>query len=91
MWARMGMMACAGGVTTPSDDVIGAALMAMAQARGTGKSFCPSEVARALSDDWRPLMPRIRQVAATLPLMATQRGREVAPDTARGPIRLAAR
>jgi len=70
------------------DDEIAAALMALAHARGTDKTFCPSEVARRLSDDWRPLMPRVRAVAAGLPLRATQKGRPVDPVGARGPIRL---
>lgn len=72
-----------------TDDEIAGALMALAAQRGTGKSFCPSEVARALAVDWRPLMPEVRRVAAGLPLIATQRGATVDPATARGPIRLA--
>ncbi|MEL6644337.1 MAG: DUF3253 domain-containing protein [Pseudomonadota bacterium] len=71
-----------------TDDEISAALMTLAHERGASKSFCPSEAARALSDDWRPLMPEIRRVAATLPLIVTQRGAPVDPLTARGPIRL---
>ncbi|MEM9754712.1 MAG: DUF3253 domain-containing protein [Pseudomonadota bacterium] len=70
------------------DARIAAALLALAEARGADRSFCPSEVARALAEDWRPLMPRIRQVAARLPLRATQKGAPVDPRTARGPIRL---
>ncbi|QXT41365.1 DUF3253 domain-containing protein [Gymnodinialimonas ceratoperidinii] len=66
-----------------------AALMRMAADRGADKTFCPSEVARALAEDWRPLMPEVRRVAATLPLVATQGGDPVDPLTARGPIRLA--
>ncbi|WP_245904274.1 DUF3253 domain-containing protein [Roseicyclus mahoneyensis] len=62
--------------------------MDLAQQRGAGASFCPSEAARALSDDWRPLMPEVRRVAAGLPLVATQKGAPVDPMTARGPIRL---
>ncbi len=33
-------------------------------------------------------MPRVRALAATLPLIATQNGTPVDPVTARGPIRL---
>ncbi|WP_283095211.1 DUF3253 domain-containing protein [Gymnodinialimonas ceratoperidinii] len=72
-----------------SDADIAAALMRMAADRGADKTFCPSEVARALAEDWRPLMPEVRRVAATLPLVATQGGDPVDPLTARGPIRLA--
>ena len=67
------------------------ALMDLAHRRGADKSFCPSEVARGLSPDWRSLMPMIRHIAATLPLKATQRGAPVDPVEARGPIRLSLR
>jgi hypothetical protein len=72
----------------PDDAAIAAVLMDLAHRRGAGASFCPSEAARALSGDWRPLMPEVRRVAAGLPLVATQRGQPVDPRTARGPIRL---
>jgi hypothetical protein len=77
----------------PSDEAIATALLHLAGSRrGT---FCPSEAARALAPDWRPLMPEVRRVAAALVseghLVATQGGRAVEPATARGPIRLAAR
>jgi len=75
-------------MTQPSDATIAAALMELALQRGPGKTFCPSEVARGLSDDWRPLMPEVRRVAATLPLKATQNGEWVDPLNAKGPIRL---
>ena len=70
------------------DDEIAGALMELARRRGPDRTFCPSEAARALAVDWRPLMPRVRAVAATLPLLATQKGRPVDPVGARGPIRL---
>ncbi len=54
-----------------------------------GTTFCPSEVARDLAEDWRPLMPLVREVAADMPeITATQKGNPVDPVTARGPIRL---
>lgn len=71
-----------------TDPAIAAALMQLAAARGPGKSFCPSEAARALAADWRPLMPEVRRVAASLPLTVTQNGMPVDLATARGPIRL---
>ncbi len=70
------------------DDRIAAVLMDLAARRGRGSSFCPSEAARALAADWRPLMDDVRRVAAGLPLVATQRGRAVDPVAASGPIRL---
>lgn len=71
-----------------TDDRVAAVLMDLAHRRGRGATFCPSEAARALSADWRALMPDVRRVAATLPLKATQRGAVVDAASARGPIRL---
>ena len=66
----------------------------IARARGLEKSLCPSEVARALAEDWRPLMPMVREVAAEEVkvglLRVTQGNREVDPVEAHGPIRLRA-
>lgn len=58
-----------------------------------GGTYCPSEAARALApDDWRPLMPAIREAAQRLveagQLRCTQRGQPASPTLARGPIRL---
>ena len=59
---------------------------------GRTGTMCPSEVARALSDDWRPLMPVVRSAAARLvasgDIEVTQGGSVVDIATARGPIRL---
>lgn len=71
-----------------TDDRIAEVLMDLAHRRGCGATFCPSEAARALSADWRPLMAPVRRVAAGLPLRATQNGIAVDPVSARGPIRL---
>ena len=71
-----------------SDERIAAVLMDLAERRGPDSSFCPSEAARALAIDWRPLMDGVRRVAAGLPLVATQKGRPVDPVAASGPIRL---
>ncbi|MES2596862.1 MAG: DUF3253 domain-containing protein [Verrucomicrobiota bacterium] len=69
------------------------ALLQLAAARGKDATFCPSEVARKLSDDWRPLMPKVREVAAELmdegKLVCTQRGEPAHPLQTRGAIRLA--
>ncbi len=70
-------------------EAVRAAILDLALARGRGKSLCPSDVAKALAADWRPLMPLVRAVAADMPeIMATQRKAEVDPLTARGAIRL---
>jgi hypothetical protein len=71
---------------------VAAVLMDLAHRRGTGKTFCPSEAARALGGDWRPRMGEVRDVAARLlaegRIVATQKGQPVDPVSARGPIRL---
>ncbi len=77
----------------PTEEEVRAALLRMARQRGPAKTFCPSEVARALEpEDWRPLMPAIRTVAAALAasgaLCCTQRGEPADPATVHGPIRL---
>lgn len=74
------------------EEEIRSCMAQLVRQRGPEKSICPSEVARAVADPWRALMPLVRQVAAEEVragrLRATQRGLPVAPDTARGPIRL---
>ena len=71
---------------------IRAEILARVEARGPGRTICPSEVARALAEDWRPLMPGVRAEAARLAaegrITVTQRGHAVDPETARGPMRL---
>lgn len=61
-------------------------------ARGPGKSICPSEVARALAEDWRPLLPAVRAEAARLSdegkVSILRKGRPIPPAEMRGVIRL---
>ncbi|TVQ36740.1 MAG: DUF3253 domain-containing protein [Geminicoccaceae bacterium] len=71
---------------------IAARILDLVRARGQDRTICPSEVARALADDWRPLLVAVRAVAVELArsgqVRVTQRGRPVDPQTAKGPIRL---
>jgi Protein of unknown function (DUF3253) len=70
-------------------DEVRQAILTLALERGRDRSLCPSEVARQLSPDWRPLMPLVRETAARMPeIVAMQGARRVDPVTARGPIRL---
>ncbi len=59
---------------------------------GRAGTICPSEVARALAEDWRPLMPAVRDAAAGLvaegKIEVTQGAEVVDLATVRGPIRL---
>lgn len=90
-------MASADAPARPADDVIAAAILEMAAARGPDKSICPSEVARAVATGgseaaWRAIMPAVRGVAAALAdegrIVVTQRGVVVDARSAVGPIRL---
>ncbi len=67
-------------------------IVALLEARDPGKTICPSDAARSLADDFRPLMEPVRQVARDMvargALEVTQSGRVVDIDTARGAIRL---
>ena len=60
--------------------------------RDAGATICPSEAARALAEDWRPLMEPVRQTARALAddgrLEVTQSGEVVDHHAARGAIRL---
>ena len=92
MWAPTRIRAPAHAATPrlarPTDTEIAAVLRALAEALGADKTFCPSEAARRLSDDWRALMPDVRRVAAEMHLRGTQKGVEIDIITAQGPIRL---
>jgi hypothetical protein len=77
-----------------TDEQIEATILDLLAQRDPGKTICPSEAARALADDFRPLMEPVRRVARELAargaLEVTQKGRVVDIDAARGPIRLRA-
>ena len=77
---------------TPRAEDIEQAIDALLDARAEGRTICPSEAARALADDWRPLMDPVRERACAMAdegrLEVTQGGEVVDGRTARGPIRL---
>ncbi len=62
--------------------------------RQPGRTICPSEAARALvgDNDFRALMPQVRDAAAVLvasgDIEVMQSGAVIDPAGARGPIRL---
>ncbi|HBP23744.1 MAG TPA: hypothetical protein DEA08_38945 [Planctomycetes bacterium] len=74
-----------------------AAILDLLARRRPGATICPSEAARALhegeGEGWRELLEPVRQAARRLraqgELRVLQRGAEVDPRSARGPIRLA--
>lgn len=68
-------------------------LLALVQARGTGKTICPSEVARALdSEDWQRHLKPIRREAQLLArdgqIAIYRKGKQIDPDLMKGVIRL---
>jgi hypothetical protein len=72
-----------------SDADIERTVLELLHQREEGRTICPSEAARALADDWRPLMDDVRRVADGMDVVEiTQKGRAVNLDAARGPIRL---
>ncbi|MEF9421067.1 MULTISPECIES: DUF3253 domain-containing protein [Xanthomonas] len=80
---------------SPDDAQVAASIRRLLAQRRPEQSICPSEVARALSDDaavWRNLMPQVRAVAAAAAcagvVRITQQGRTVQLPDVRGPIRL---
>ena len=79
-------------MSLPPESEVADAILTLAHERGAGRTLCPSEVARRLSEDWRPLMDEVRRVAAGLAedgrIRVTRKGCEVEARTARGPIRL---
>jgi hypothetical protein len=79
---------------TPEE--IETAMLALVEARGSGKNLDPAEVARAVGgdkpDEWGPLMQPVRQAAVRLMkqgrLVILRKGRPVDPDDFRGIYRL---
>ena len=73
-------------------DEIEAAVMRLTEARGPGKSICPSEAARSLSPEWQTLLGPVRQAAARLAtagrIEILRKGKPIDPAEMRGVIRL---
>ena len=67
-------------------------ILELVRRRGAEKTICPSEVARALDDDWRARMKDVRSEAAVLArqgrIEVLQKGNVVDIARARGAIRL---
>lgn len=83
-------------MSAPDGDVIRTQLMTLATERGAGKTFCPSEAARALGgphpDGWGPLMIPVRRSAVALAdegmLIIYRKGKPVNPHDFKGVYRL---
>lgn len=71
-------------------------ILSMALTRGAGKTFCPSEIARALGgahpDHWGPLMTPVRAMTVALAdegrLVIYRKGKPVDPHNFKGVYRI---
>lgn len=76
-----------------SEDTTETAILRLVEARGPGKSICPSEAAReAFPQDWRSRMKAVRATAVDLArkgrITILRKGRSVDPDNFKGVYRL---
>lgn len=84
--------ACRRHGVTDEDRRLERGILDLLAARARSATICPSEVARAESEDWRPLMEPVRRAARRLvargEVEILQGGRVVDPSGAKGPIRI---
>lgn len=77
---------------TDADRDLEQRILALLGTRAATATICPSDVARAAAEDWRPLMEPVRRAARRLVVSGDveilQGGRVVDPSTAKGPIRI---
>lgn len=77
---------------TETDVALEKKIAELLAARPASSSICPSEVARATSEDWRDLMEPTRRAARRLvargEVEITQGGSVVDPSLFKGPIRI---
>ncbi len=79
----------------PDPVAVAAAILHLVDARGPDKSICPSEAARALSEDWQSLLGDVRQAAVSLAragrIEILRKGKPIDPGSVRGVVRLRVR
>jgi hypothetical protein len=67
-------------------------ILALLATRPATATICPSDVARAAAEDWRPLMEPVRRAARRMvaagEVEILQHGTVVDPSSAKGPIRI---
>lgn len=79
-----------------TDQAAETAILTLVEARGPGKSICPTEAAQILSDaDWRRRLPEIKQAAIRLAksgqVWILRKGKPVDPDDFKGVYRITVR
>ena len=76
----------------PTLEAVRAEILRQTEARGVSGSICPSEVARAFGEPWRPLLSLVRNAARVLAdagrIEILRKGKAIAPDAIKGVIRL---
>jgi hypothetical protein len=77
----------------PDGQLLQDEILRRVRAAGVDKSICPSEVARGLAEEWRPLMTPVRNAAIQLAragqVQILRHGKPIADlDAVRGVIRL---
>lgn len=78
------------------EEPLAEAILELLANRAPGATICPGEVARSVSgaesDEWRKLLPPVRQSARSLAregkVEFTQRGEVVDPEQFKGPVRI---
>lgn len=77
----------------PDDSAIEAEILTRVAAAGAGRSISPSDVAQALTPEWRPLLGPVRRAALKLQaesrIVILRKGKPVPAAEVRGVIRLA--
>jgi hypothetical protein len=81
------------GAPAGGDPAIAAAILRLVQARGAGKSICPTDAARAVAPEaWRTRLADVRRVAVALArdgrIDILRKGRVIDPAALHGVIRL---
>jgi hypothetical protein len=79
-----------------NDDTIDATILRLAEARGAGKSICPSEAARALDpENWRKRLGAVKlgaiRLAQAEKVHILRKGKPVDPNDFKGVYRIALR
>lgn len=76
----------------PAEAAVAAAILDLVTAAGPAASIDPSDAAKALSPEWRPLLGPVRQAALKLAregrIDILRKGKPVDPGEMRGVIRL---